>query len=240
MKMSPWRSQGVLQAGVAVIERNAPVESLIDMDFGSGKAEALCLLGDLEALPLPLHDVVVTDHALMNKAADAVQVFGSRAPCGLHFTRTAGEAAVVVGEKETEDGIGGIEIAGLSQAEFAGETILEDAPETFDAAFGLGTAGGDEGDAELLESAAELRGLTFSGELFFHRPEVVVAHEDAAVIAVKGEGSAMAAQQLAKQREIAESAFGGKELGGQDFSGGVVLQAEGGEARAAALEPVMR
>ena len=60
------------------------------------------------------------------------------------------------------------------------------------------------------------------------------------MIAVKGEGSAMAAQQLAKQREIAESAFGGKELGGQDFSGGVVLQAEGGEARAAALEPVMR
>ena len=45
MKVSPWRSQGVLQAGVAVIERDAPVESLIDVDFGSGKAEALALLG---------------------------------------------------------------------------------------------------------------------------------------------------------------------------------------------------
>jgi hypothetical protein len=39
----------------------------------------------------------------------------------------------------------------------------------------------------LLEGAAELSGLTFSGELFFDRPEVVVADEDAAVIAVEGE-----------------------------------------------------
>ena len=39
--------------------------------------------------------------------------------------------------------------------------------------------------------------------------------------------------------EIAGGGFGGKELGGEDFSGGVVLQAESGEARAAAFEPVM-
>ena len=63
MKMSPWRSQGVLQAGVAVVKRDAAVERLIDMDFGSGEAEALALLGDLEALTVPLHDVVVADHA---------------------------------------------------------------------------------------------------------------------------------------------------------------------------------
>ena len=98
--MSPWRSQGVLQAGVAVIERNSPVESLIDVNFGSGKAEALALLGDLEALALPLHDVVVADDALVNEAADAVQIFGCGAPCGLHFAGAAGEAAVVVGQEE--------------------------------------------------------------------------------------------------------------------------------------------
>ena len=75
--MSPWRSQGVLQAGVAVIERNAPVESLIEMDFGSGKTEALPLRRDLETLALPLHDVVVADHALVDEAADAVQISGA-------------------------------------------------------------------------------------------------------------------------------------------------------------------
>ena len=141
--------------------------------------------------------------------------------------------------KRRSTDVGGIQIAGLSEAEFAGKAILEHAPEAFDAAFGLWAAGGDEGDAELFESAAELSGLTFSGELFFDRPEVVVAHEDAAVIAVEGERSAVAAQQLAQQREIAECGLGGKELGGEDFSGGIVLQAERGEARAAAFQPVV-
>jgi hypothetical protein len=132
--MSPWRSQGMEQAGVAVVEGDAPVESLVDVDFGSSKTEALSLLGDLEALALPLHDVVVADHAVVDEAADAVEVFRGRPPRGLHFTRTAGEAAVVVGEKEAQHGVGGIEIADLSQAKFAGEAILKYAPETFDTA----------------------------------------------------------------------------------------------------------
>ena len=89
--------------------------------------------------------------------------------------------------------------------------------------------GGDEGDAELFEGAAELGGLAFSGELFLDRPEVVVADEDAAVIAVESERDAVAAQQLAEQGEIADGGFGGEELSGQDFSGGIVLQAESGE-----------
>ena len=228
-----------MQAGVAVVERNAAVESLIDVDFGSGKAEALALLGDLEALAVPLHDVVVADHALMNEAADAVEIFWRRAPCSLGFAGTARESAVVVGDEKAQDGVGGIQIAGLSQAEFAGKAVLKYAPEALDAAFGLWAAGGDEGDAELIESAAELSGLTFSGELFFDRPEVVVAHEDAAVIAVERQRSAVAAQQLAQQSEIAMCGLGRKELGGQDFSGGIVLQAERGEARATAFQPVV-
>src|ERR1039457_1878402 len=240
MKMSPWRSQGVLQANVAVVERDAPVESLVEVYFGPRKAEALSLLRDLEALAFPLHDVVVADHALVDEAADTVEIFGSRTPRRLHFTGAAGEAAVVVGEKEAEHGVGGVQIAGLSQTKLAAQAILEHAREAFDAAFGLRAAGGDEGDAELIESAAELGGLTLSGELFFHRPEVVVADEDATVIAVEGERDATAAQQLAEQEEIAGGGFGGKELGGEDFTGGIVLQAEGGESRAAAFEPIMR
>src|ERR1039457_3955521 len=224
MKMSPWRSQGVLQTGFAVKQGDASVKGLIDLNFGSGKAEALSLLRDLEALALPLHDVIVTDHALMNQAADAVQVFGRGTPCGLHFAGSASEAAVVVGEE---------------QAQRAAQTILEHAPETFDAAFGLGTASGDEGDAELLQRASELGGLTFSGELFFHRPEVGVAYEDAAVIAIEGEWDTAVTQQLAEQGEIAGGGFGGKELSGEDFTGSIVLQAERSEARAAAFEPIV-
>jgi len=239
MKMSPWRSQGVLQGGVAVVERDAAVESLVDLNFRAGEAETAGLLGDLEALALPLHDVVVADDAVVEEAADAVQIFGRETPGSLHFARSAGEAAVVVGEEVAEHGIGGVQVASLSEAKFAGEAILEHAPEAFDAAFSLRTAGSDEGDAELLEGAAELRGLSFSRELFFHRPEVVVADEDATVIAIKRERDAVAAQQLAKQREKAGGGFGGEELGGQDFSGGIVLHAERGQSRAAAFEPVM-
>ena len=92
---------------------------------------------------------------------------------------------------------------------------------------------------ELLQGASELGGLTLSGELFFHRPEVVVAHEDAAVIAIEGEWDPAVTQQLAEQGEIAGGGFGGKELSGEDFTGSIILQAEGGEARAAAFEPIV-
>ena len=90
------------------------------------------------------------------------------------------------------------------------------------------------------ESAAELSGLAFAGELFFDGPVVVVADEDAAAIAVEGERDTVAAQQAAQQAEIAVGGFGGEELGGQDFAGGIVLHAQSGEPRAAAFEPVVR
>ena len=92
----------------------------------------------------------------------------------------------------------------------------------------------------MFQGAAELGGLAFSGELFFDGPEVVIADEDATVIAIKSQRHAEAAQQLAKQAEIAESGFRGKELRRQDFAGGVVLHAQSGEAWAAAFEPVER
>jgi hypothetical protein len=63
----------------------------------------------------------------------------------------------------------------LGQAEFTGEAILKHAPKAFDAAFGLRGLRGDEGDAELLERATELRGLALAGELFVERPVIVVA-----------------------------------------------------------------
>src|ERR1039457_1865500 len=153
MKMSPWRSQGVLQTGFAVKQGDASVKGLIVLIFGSGKADVLSLLRRLEALALPLHDVIVTDHALMNKAAYPVQVFGRGTPCGLHFAGSASEAAVVVGEEQAQHRLGGVQIARLSESQLAAQTILEHAPETFVAAFGLGTASGDEGDAELLQRA---------------------------------------------------------------------------------------
>src|SRR5258707_7746182 len=235
MKMSLWRSQGVLQSGVAVIKRDATIESVIEEDFGSGKAEAAGLLGDLEALALPLHDVVVADDTFMNEANDAIQILRSRTPSGRSRTRRPGEAAVVVGEEGTQNGIGGIQINGASQAQFAAEAILQHAPEALDAALGLWGLGGDESDAELSESVAELGGLAFCGELFLHGPSVVVADKDAAAIAIKGQGHTVTLQELTEQREIAESRLGGEELGREDFAGGVILHTQSRESGGRAL-----
>jgi hypothetical protein len=229
----------VLQSGVAVIKGDATVESLVEANFGSSKAEAAGLLGDLKALALPLHDVVVADHALMNEATDAVKIFRSGTPSGADFAWGPSEAAVVVGDEVAQDGVGGIQIGRSGEAEFAGEAILQYAPEAFHATFGLRGLGGDEGDAELFQGATELGGPAFPGELFLDSPGVIVADEDAAAIAVKSQRHTVAAQELAEQAEIAESGFGGKELGGQDFAGGVVLHAESGETGAAFLEPVV-
>jgi hypothetical protein len=42
----------------------------------------------------------------------------------------------------------------------------------------------DESDAELIEGAAELGGLSFAGGLFFDGPMVVVTNEDTVAIAI--------------------------------------------------------
>lgn len=36
----------MLQAGVAIVERDPPIESLVDMHFGAGEAEATVVVGD--------------------------------------------------------------------------------------------------------------------------------------------------------------------------------------------------
>ena len=164
-------STGVVEFGIAVIDRNLSFERFHELHLGPSEAEALRLGRDLETASVPLHDVVVADAALVMKAADAVQIFGSGTPSLFRLARGATEAAVVVGQEAAQDLVGGVQIVGTGQTQFAGEAILKGAPEAFDAALGLRTVGGDVGDAELLQSAAELRGFAAAGELFFARDQ---------------------------------------------------------------------
>src|SRR5713226_94707 len=240
MNLSPPWDGRVLQAGVAVVERDSSVEGLVENHFGTGEAETLCLLRDLEAAAFPLHDVVVADGALVHEAADAVEAVRRGTPGGFHLAGLFGETPVVVGAELAQDSVGGVDVVSASQAEFAAQAILQHAPEALDATFGLRAVGGDEGDTELFQGAAELGGLAFASELFVDGPVVVVADEDAAVIAIKSERHAVAAQQVFQQAEIAERGFRREELGGEDFAGGVVLHAESGELRATTFEPVVR
>src|SRR5713226_6555268 len=240
MKVSPSWSVGMFEASIAVVERDLAVETVIELNFGAGEAEAAVLGRYLETAAFPLHDVVVAHDAFVKERTDAFEVGRGRAPGFGGIARGARKAAVVVGDELAEHPVGGVEIAGLRQAQFAGEAILQHTPEALDAAFGLRRLRSDEGDAEFGERAAELRGLAAAGELLFDRPVGVVTHEDAAAVSVQGQGEAKAAQQAVQQVQIACGGFGEEELGSEDFAVGVILHAESGEERAAAFQPVVR
>src|SRR6185437_6534007 len=216
MKMSPLGvnlSTDMVEFCIRVIDRNLSFQRFIELHLGTSEAKALGLGRDLEASSVPLHDVVVANDALVMKAADVVEIFGSGAPSGFGFARSATEAPIVVRQEAAQDLVGGNPIVGSGQTQFTGETILESSPEAFDASFGLRAAGRDVGDGELLQSAAELRRLAATGELFFHRPVIVIANEDAVTIAVKTERDAEAAKQALEQAKITARVFGREEFG---------------------------
>src|ERR1700676_2139556 len=135
------------ESGICVIDRNLSFKRFVELHFGPGEAEALRLRRDLETASVPLHDIVVADAALVTKAADAIEIFGSGTPGFFRIARCTTEAAVVVGKKTAQDLIGRCNVGCASQTEFAGKAILEGAPEAFDAALGLGTLGGDVSNA---------------------------------------------------------------------------------------------
>jgi hypothetical protein len=78
-----------------------------------------------------------------------------------------------------------------AEAEFTGKAILKSAPQALNAALGLRTVGRNVSDAELRKSATELRRLAFPRELFFDRPVVVVAYEDAVLVSIEAERGAV-------------------------------------------------
>ena len=229
-----------MEFSLCVIDGDLSLERFVELHFGPGEAEALRLGRDLEAASVPLDDVVVADAAFVMEAADVIKISGSGTPSLFCIARRATEAAVVVGQEATQDLVGGVQIVGTGQTQLAGKTILKSAPETFDATLGLRTLSGDVGDAELIQSAAELRGLTAAGELFLHRPVIIVANEDAVAVAVETDGHAEAAQQAVEQAEIAARVFGEEEFGNGNFASGVVEKAEQGKLRAAIFQPTVK
>ena len=134
----------MFQTGFVVVERDAAIDSFADLNFGTSEAETARMWRDLRPPSVPLHHVVVADDALVREAADALEIFRNRTPGFSRVARGASEVAVVVGAETAQDTIGRIQIDRTRQAEFAAETILQDAPETFDTFFGLRALGGNE------------------------------------------------------------------------------------------------
>ena len=230
----------MMKLAVSVVDLDASSKGFAELDFGTGEAEALWLGRDLETAAVPLHDVVIADDALVDKATDAAEIFRGRAPGLCGFSRSAAEATIVVGQEAAQNVVGGGQTGGAREAEFTGKAILKSAPQALDATLGLRAVGRNVGDAELRKSATELSRLAFSRELFFDRPVVVVAYEDAVLVPIEAERDAVAAQQAAQQVEIPVGIFRGKELGNGNLARGVVKEAEEGELWTAIFEPAMQ
>jgi hypothetical protein len=155
-------------------------------------------------------DVIGADHALVAEAeaAGEIEARGQGAEVGLSLASGDGEALVVIGAEAGEDLVGGVEIAGLGQPEFADQAVLAGAPGALDAAFGLGRVSGDLLDAEFFQRPTQMGGALLSGELFGESPAGIVALKDAVAIAVQAERHAVSADHRMQSAEIAESVFG--------------------------------
>ena len=147
-------------------------------------------------------DVIGADHALVAKAeaTGEIEAHGERAEVGLSLASGDGEALVVIDAEAGEDLVGGVEIAGLGEAEFADQAVLAGTPGALDAAFGLGRVGGDLLDAEFLQRPAQLGGALFAGELFSHGPVGIIALKDAVAVAIEAEGNAVSGNMACTAR----------------------------------------
>jgi hypothetical protein len=133
----------------------------------------------------PEADGVVPGHRALVAAAQEVGKVRRRAPPGrAGVGRRVGEAAVEVGAEGGEEGVGGLAGREGVETQLGGQPVLQGAPEPFDAAFGLGRAGRDVADGELLEDAAEVGGVLGAQELLLQGPVRVIADEDVQAIAI--------------------------------------------------------
>src|SRR5579863_2293732 len=118
--MSPPLDDGsVFEAGVAVVEGDPAIESLIELHCGAGEAEAAVLRWNLEAMAIPLHDVVVADHSFMKESTNALQIVWRWTPGLGGVAGGMGEAAIVLGDELAQHGVGGVDVGSISQAQFA-------------------------------------------------------------------------------------------------------------------------
>ena len=59
-----------MQTGVAIVESDPAVECVMELHFGSGKTVSSRLRMDLQAVAVPLDDVVIADDAIVGEATD--------------------------------------------------------------------------------------------------------------------------------------------------------------------------
>jgi hypothetical protein len=218
------------------------IEMGVEVDAQSGIAAATGAGGELEDAPLQLERVIVLDRAAVPETTDPVKVGadGGGAPGGHGMRGHAGEARIIAREKPGEHAGRLGEGAGVREAEFDHEPILEGAEEPFNPTLGLRGVGANPRDAQFAERAADLGFPRGPAELVVEGERGVrIGTKDAMAIGVHGGGEAIAAAEMPEQKEVAVRIFLEAEDSAEDVPSGVIDRGEEDEAGAAVLEPGM-
>jgi hypothetical protein len=226
----------------SVIDRQRAVQVRVDGDAGSGITPAAGAGPELEQATVEGKGVVVPDGPLVLEATNAFELVGGRRrpPGRLGLRGRVGEARIKAREKPVEHALRLGERAGLGEAEFGDEPILEGAKEAFDPAFPFRRGGGDPADAELLEGPADLRGFDSPLQLLGQgERRAGIAVKDPMPVGIGGRGDAIAADEAAQQAKIAMCVFLRAKDTREDFAGGIIDGGVEDEPGSAVLEPGM-
>ena len=164
---------------------------------------------------------------------------GGRLPGWFRIARGAGKAAIEAGPEAIEDTLGLRCSAGVLESEFGDEAVLEGAEEPFDPAFGLWGRGGDPGDAEFAQGAADLGVGDIACELVGDGETAGVVGKHAVAIGVDGRGDAVALNETAEKQQVAVAVFMRPKDAIEDFAGGIIDGGLEDELRAAGFQPAM-
>jgi hypothetical protein len=126
------------------------------------------------------------------------------------------------------------------QAQLGHQAVLQGVPEALDAPLGLGRAGRDGEDAQLLQRPPELGGLRPASQLLLQAPgDLGVPLEDAMAVAIEVQGDALGAEDLTQQQEVAVGILLLAEDGGHDLARRIVDRSKQGAAGLIGPQPVV-
>ncbi len=231
------------QASPLVVDGNAAIEALVDLDRGLRIAATAGSGEELQAVRAAGDGVIVADDPLVLEAEDGLRIeSGWPRPIGRSgISGWPREAGIEAWEEGREVGIGPLTVAHGSETEFVTQAILEGAKEPLDATFGLGALGGDPLDAQFLEGAFDLGGRGFPSELFLQGQGTLrrLAVKDPMAIAVRCDGDALSLRERREDLEITVRIFLVPKGSGEDLPRSVILDGEQGETRATPVQPIM-
>jgi hypothetical protein len=169
----------------------AAIETLLEHDRAAGPAATAGLAGECEGVARPADRRVVGDPARVVKAEDGrgADAVGDRPPGRLGLGCGDREALVVADEEARQEGVGRLDRRDPRESELGDEPVLECPPQSLDPTLGLGAAGADPADVELVEGPPDLGEAALAGELLGDRRRSVrVAQEDPVAVRVDGAG----------------------------------------------------